>query len=183
MRRRAPVVVLLLCLAAAAIFTSQTNALTLTNHLTIPHGVTRTSENHLVVVSLVPPPNADDDDVRNALDRCPHSTGWLPNGCEPRPKPSPAVETSSEVAATAPAPSPSSVAPATGGSSSSLVDPSCESGGDPTIYDSTGTYWGKYQFDQQTWDAYAPSGSWGSASEAEQDAAAAAVPYDAWPNC
>jgi hypothetical protein len=68
-----------------------------------------------------------------------------------------------------------------GGAGSSTVQ--CESGGDYGAYDPSGTYWGGWQFDQQTWNAYAPSGEWGSATPAEQDAAAAAVPYDAWPNC
>ena len=48
-------------------------------------------------------------------------------------------------------------------------------------------YYGAYQFDQSTWDAYAPSGYQGTnpaaAPPAVQDQAAASVPYDAWPNC
>lgn len=62
----------------------------------------------------------------------------------------------------------------------------CESGGDYGAVNPAG-YYGAYQFDQSTWDAYAPEGYAGTLpSEAPpevQDAAAAAVPYDAWPNC
>jgi hypothetical protein len=97
--------------------------------------------------------------------------------------PEPVAPVVSESVAPAPASVSEAPAPVSTGSSNAYVDPSCESGGDPTVYDPSGTYWGKYQFDQQTWSAYAESGSWGSASEAEQDAAAANVPYDAWPNC
>ncbi len=62
----------------------------------------------------------------------------------------------------------------------------CESGGDYGAVNPAG-YYGAYQFDQGTWDAYAPDGYAGSnpasAPPEVQDAAAAAVPYDAWPNC
>jgi hypothetical protein len=62
----------------------------------------------------------------------------------------------------------------------------CESGGDYTAVNPAG-YYGAYQFDQSTWDAYAPSGYQGvnpaEAPPAVQDATAASVPYDAWPSC
>jgi len=62
----------------------------------------------------------------------------------------------------------------------------CESGGDYAADTGNGFY-GAYQFDQSTWDAYAPSGYQGTnpadAPPAVQDQAAASVPYDAWPNC
>ena len=71
-----------------------------------------------------------------------------------------------------------------GYTSSSTV--SCESGGDYTAVNPAG-YYGAYQFYQSTWDAYAPSGYQGvnpaEAPPSVQDATAAAVPYDAWPNC
>jgi hypothetical protein len=60
----------------------------------------------------------------------------------------------------------------------------CESGGDYSI-DTGNGYYGGYQFDSQTWDAYGDP-AYGEANEAPptvQDAAAASVPYDAWPNC
>ena len=72
----------------------------------------------------------------------------------------------------------------TGSVSSSTVQ--CESGGDYSAVNPAG-YYGAYQFDQSTWDAYAPSGYQGvnpaEAPPAVQDAAAANVPYDAWPSC
>lgn len=70
------------------------------------------------------------------------------------------------------------------GSTNPMVNPACESGGNPQAVDPTGTYWGKYQFDYQTWVAHggAPS-AYGSASEAVQDQIASSVHYDAWPNC
>jgi hypothetical protein len=71
-----------------------------------------------------------------------------------------------------------------GGSSNPMVNPACESGGNPQVVDPSGTYWGKYQFDAQTWAAHGGDpGAYGSASEAEQDRVAARVTYDAWPNC
>lgn len=45
-------------------------------------------------------------------------------------------------------------------------------------------YWGKYQFDRQTWAAHGGDpAAYGSAPESEQDRVAARVKYDAWPNC
>lgn len=70
------------------------------------------------------------------------------------------------------------------GSSNSMVNPACESGGNPQVYDPSGTYWGKYQFDRQTWIAHGGSpGSYGNAGATEQDRVASRVTYDAWPNC
>lgn len=70
------------------------------------------------------------------------------------------------------------------GAPTSVIE--CESGGDYGAVNPAG-YYGAYQFDQQTWDAYAPEGYQGvnpaSAPPSVQDAAAASVPYDAWPNC
>lgn len=60
----------------------------------------------------------------------------------------------------------------------------CESGGDPTTNTGNGFY-GAYQFDSGTWDAYGDP-AYAEASDAPmsvQAAAAASVPYDAWPNC
>jgi Transglycosylase-like domain len=62
----------------------------------------------------------------------------------------------------------------------------CESGGDYTT-DTGNGYYGGYQFDQQTWDAWAPDKYVGTnpadAPPIVQDVTAAAVPSDAWPNC
>lgn len=72
------------------------------------------------------------------------------------------------------------------GSSASSSTVQCESGGDYSA-DTGNGYYGAYQFDQSTWDAYAPSGYQGTnpatAPPAVQDQAAANVPYDAWPSC
>ena len=73
-----------------------------------------------------------------------------------------------------------------GGAAASSTTAQCESGGSYTAVNPAG-YYGAYQFDQSTWDAYAPSGYQGTnpaaAPPAVQDQAAASVPYDAWPNC
>lgn len=77
-----------------------------------------------------------------------------------------------------------SVQAAAAGAPTSVIE--CESGGDYGAVNPAG-YYGAYQFDQGTWDAYAPAGYAGTnpaqAPPAVQDAAAASVPYDAWPNC
>jgi hypothetical protein len=63
----------------------------------------------------------------------------------------------------------------------------CESGGDPTAVDSSGTYYGKYQFDTGTWASVGGSGSPAEASEAEQDYRASLLYSRAgsspWPVC
>jgi hypothetical protein len=63
----------------------------------------------------------------------------------------------------------------------------CESGGNPRAISPDGTYRGKYQFDQQTWEANGGSGDPVDASESEQDRIAHKL-YTArgtapWPNC
>jgi soluble lytic murein transglycosylase-like protein len=63
----------------------------------------------------------------------------------------------------------------------------CESGGDPTAVDSSGTYRGKYQFDLGTWASVGGSGDPAAAPEAEQDYRAALLMSQAgsspWPVC
>lgn len=62
----------------------------------------------------------------------------------------------------------------------------CESGGDPHNSRNP-TYRGKWQFDQWTWDRFAPRWLRGDdpayVSEYWQDRVALTVTYDAWPNC
>ena len=63
----------------------------------------------------------------------------------------------------------------------------CESGGDPTIVSSDGSYRGKYQFSFSTWASVGGSGDPAAASEQEQDYRAALL-YAAsgsspWPVC
>jgi hypothetical protein len=64
---------------------------------------------------------------------------------------------------------------------------SCESGGDPTIVSSDGTYRGKYQFSYETWASVGGSGDPAAASESEQDYRAALLYASAgsspWPVC
>jgi hypothetical protein len=88
-----------------------------------------------------------------------------------------------EAEATTGTPAEAAVAGAAGSMSGTVQ---CESGGDYSAVNPAG-YYGAYQFDQQTWDAYAPEGYAGTnpaqAPPAVQDAAAANVDYDAWPNC
>lgn len=69
-----------------------------------------------------------------------------------------------------------------GGSGNSMVDPNCESGGNPTTNTGNG-YYGKYQFDLQTWHAFGGTGLPSNAPEWVQDQIASRVNYDAWPNC
>ena len=64
---------------------------------------------------------------------------------------------------------------------------SCESGGDPRLVSSDGTYRGKYQFDTGTWASMGGSGDPAAAPEAEQDYRAALLYQRAgtspWPVC
>ena len=63
----------------------------------------------------------------------------------------------------------------------------CESGGNPRAVSPDGTYRGKYQFDQSTWEAWGGKGDPAKASERTQDRVALRL-YRArgtapWPNC
>jgi soluble lytic murein transglycosylase-like protein len=76
-----------------------------------------------------------------------------------------------------------------GGVSQSTLDAiaSCESGGDPTAVDSSGTYYGLYQFDTGTWASVGGSGSPAAASPEEQSYRASLLYSRAgsspWPVC
>jgi hypothetical protein len=63
----------------------------------------------------------------------------------------------------------------------------CESGGDPTIVSSDGSYRGKYQFDFGTWEAVGGAGDPAAAPEDEQDYRAALLYSQSgsspWPVC
>lgn len=70
------------------------------------------------------------------------------------------------------------------GSSNPYVNPwGCEA--DELHENDNPPYYGKYQFDSDTWYAHdgGPCYETQSCTEAEQDAVAARVKYDAWPNC
>jgi hypothetical protein len=64
---------------------------------------------------------------------------------------------------------------------------SCESGGDPTAISSDGTYRGKYQFDDGTWETVGGHGDPAAAPEDEQDYRAALLytrsGSSPWPVC
>lgn len=71
-----------------------------------------------------------------------------------------------------------------GGSSNAMVNPYCESQGNPQIVSPNGLYWGWYQFDYATWVAHGGDpGAYGNAPLYIQHQVAARVDYDAWPNC
>jgi soluble lytic murein transglycosylase-like protein len=76
-----------------------------------------------------------------------------------------------------------------GGVSQSTLDTiaACESGGDPTAVDSSGTYYGLYQFDMGTWASVGGQGSPAAASPAEQSYRASLLYSRAgsspWPVC
>jgi hypothetical protein len=118
------------------------------------------------------------------LDR-PFCKGPDPKWSHPDPCPRNHREAIEEAAAISPAtaptpppPAPTTVAPV--GNATVM----CESGGDYSANTGNG-YYGGYQFDSGTWDAYGDP-AYSEANEAPpevQDAAAASVPYDAWPNC
>jgi hypothetical protein len=63
----------------------------------------------------------------------------------------------------------------------------CESGGDPTVVSSDGSYRGKYQFDFGTWESVGGSGDPAAAPEIEQDYRAALLYLQSgsspWPVC
>jgi hypothetical protein len=63
----------------------------------------------------------------------------------------------------------------------------CESGGDPRIVSSDGSYRGKYQFDQGTWESVGGHGDPAAAAEIEQDYRAALLysrsGSSPWPVC
>jgi hypothetical protein len=64
---------------------------------------------------------------------------------------------------------------------------SCESGGDPRVVSSDGSYRGKYQFDYGTWESVGGHGDPAAAPEAEQDYRAALLysrsGSSPWPVC
>lgn len=94
-----------------------------------------------------------------------------------------------EASAAEAAPTSGSSGASVGGSASPALDSiaQCESGGDYSAVDSSGTYHGAYQFDQSTWESVGGSGSPSAASPAEQDRRAQMLMEQSgsspWPNC
>jgi Transglycosylase-like domain len=76
-----------------------------------------------------------------------------------------------------------------GGVSRATLDAigACESGDDPTAVSADGTYRGKYQFDQGTWESVGGTGDPAAAPESEQDYRAALLYSESgstpWPIC
>jgi Transglycosylase-like domain len=76
-----------------------------------------------------------------------------------------------------------------GGVSQATLDAiaSCESGGNPAAVSADGSYRGKYQFDQGTWESVGGSGDPAAAPESEQDYRAALLYTQSgsspWPVC
>src|SRR4051794_26714589 len=107
--------------------------------------------------------------------------------------PAPATQTTATTPATSSAAqtqtqtqsSPTTQSSSGGGNLSAIA--ACESGGNAGAVDSSGTYGGKYQFDQQTWQSVGGTGSPASAPAAVQDQMAqrlyAQRGASAWPSC
>jgi peptidoglycan hydrolase-like protein with peptidoglycan-binding domain len=80
-------------------------------------------------------------------------------------------------------------APAAGGTAPAGLEQiaQCESGGNPRAIGGGGQFRGKYQFTRETWAAVGGTGDPAAASEAEQDARAAALyrrsGTSSWPTC
>lgn len=74
--------------AALLLLPGTSAAKTLTNHVLIPHGITREDPDHAVVVALVPPGDDDDDGCRNSRDV------FDGPGCKPPPEPTPTTAAS-----------------------------------------------------------------------------------------
>jgi hypothetical protein len=95
------------------------------------------------------------------------------------------ARTTTSTAGTTGSTAPSGAASGAGGSLGGIA--ACESGGNPSAVGGGGTYRGKYQFDQQTWQSVGGSGDPAAAPEAEQDARAAQLysqrGAQAWPTC
>ena len=88
--------------------------------------------------------------------------------------------------APAPAAAGTTATGATAGSGLAAIA-ACESGGDPAAVSADGTYRGKYQFDQQTWESVGGTGDPAAAPEAVQDELAARLQAqqgsNPWPVC
>lgn len=86
----------------------------------------------------------------------------------------PATSSTASTGSTASPPAPVSSAAGSGsvagGTLSAIAQ--CESGGNPSAVDPTGTYRGKYQFDYQTWQSVGGTGDPAAAPESVQDALA-----------
>jgi hypothetical protein len=169
---RRPILGMLFALAACLTLSASATAITLTNHVLIPHGVTRKDDLHRVVVTTVAPPDSDDDGVADSADKCPNTAG-PDNGC-PVPEPTPTAASTPYVA---PAPTTTSVPTASGGYSIPSYIVQCESGGSYTAQNPSGAY-GAYQIMPSTASAYGCDLS----TAAGQDSCAASIYADVGPS-
>lgn len=155
------------CLALA-VLVAVAHAVEVHQHYYVDHGpVVR----EVMRVVHVAPPDRDDDGLANAGDDCPRTASTTASGCPPVVDYSLSAYSGGSVYDDASA---GSVA-------------SCESGGDPSAVDASGTYHGAYQFDDPTFQA--ASGLSGSASDYDMATQTAAFQAwypahpEAWPNC
>jgi hypothetical protein len=93
--------------------------------------------------------------------------------------------TAAPAASAAPVPTPQVAASAPSSGLQSIAQ--CESGGNPAAVDASGTYRGKYQFDQGTWESVGGTGDPAAAPESVQDSLAAKLQAQRgnspWPVC
>jgi hypothetical protein len=165
--KKAPIA-LLFALAALAIFSfpSTAGAITLTNHIVKPHGITEKADRHLVLVRTVAPADSDDDGCPDTKD------SYNGPGCN-KPAPEPVAAPVSESVAPAPEPATTSVPTASGGYSIPSYIVQCESGGSYTAQNPSGAY-GAYQIMPSTASAYGCDLS----TPAGQDSCAASIYAD-----
>jgi hypothetical protein len=101
--------------------------------------------------------------------------------------PAPAAASTGAAAAPAPSAAPAPQVAASAPSSGLQSIAQCESGGNPAAVDASGTYRGKYQFDQGTWESVGGTGDPAAAPESVQDSLAAKLQAQRgnspWPVC
>lgn len=161
----------LLVLCSAAILAPPATAITLTNHLVIPHGVTHEADMHRVVVTTVAPPDSDDDGCPNDED------SYGGPGCN-APKPTPVAQPVSEPFAPTPAPT-STVAPSTAGSGCVGMEAESGSAGYSAYNPSSGAT-GCYQILPSTAANYGCSLSTPGGQDACMESICADVGNSAW---
>lgn len=167
---RRPVLGTLFALACVSILPASAGAITLTNHILKPHGITGKAERHQVVVTTVAPPDSDQDGWADSEDNCPHEPYSQNGGCKPEPVAVP-------IESVAPAPAYTEASYTSGYSIPSEIV-MCESGGNWGAVNPSSGAGGAYQILPSTWAAYGGSGAPQDASPAEQSAIAAQIYAD-----
>jgi hypothetical protein len=172
---RTPLAVVLLAAAMATLTAVPAAAVTIHQHVDLPHGVTGKAAAAEVVAATVPPRDGDEDGVANADDPCPHTAG-SDGGCPPPPPPAPIVSSTPSTIPAAPTTSTSGAYAIP----SSIV--SCESGGNWSAVNPSSGAGGAYQILPSTWRLEGGSGAPQDASPAEQSAIAAKIWADSGPS-